>query len=149
MKLPRYIAPIIISAGLLVTTGFSSAPVKANINEAYYMAVAQKEALYKYGWSTRYEDIDFLNKGYYRDYTATLYYGNKYIFIVSGDNSATDMDIAIYDKYGNRMVQDNSAKAVAAVNTNIISYTQDVTIRVTMYKNKLSGSHYALTIGYQ
>jgi hypothetical protein len=104
-----------------------------------------------YGWDFRdYYTYGTLYEGESSTYTSTFYAGNQYILLAGGCNSAEDVDLYLYDGYGDLVRQDKNADQYAAVSfTCAVSGT--FTIRVKMYRavSPSVAVHWALRYGYK
>jgi len=117
--------------------------------EARAEARAAKSILENYGYSVRsYFSEGVLDKGDYETFSRTFYRGVDYALVVGGCTYTNDIDIYVYDKYGDLVASDNSTKqyAITAFSAN---YTGTYYIKIKMYDSTSDGVHWALQYGYK
>lgn len=83
------------SAG--ATEGQAAACLEARVYESY-----------KDGWAVRTASSATLGPGEYRVFLVNLYVGNEYRVLGCGDDRATDIGLAVYDRDGNVLKEDES-----------------------------------------
>lgn len=90
----------------------------------------------------------FLYKGEYEYMSVTLYQGNTYYLVAGGCNSAYDIDLFIYDGYGNLIDRDNRSDQLAMV---VVKVTGSGTfyVKIKMHNARSSGAHWALVYAYK
>jgi hypothetical protein len=61
---------------------------------------------YNTGWAVRTATKTSLGQGDHRIYLVTLYSGNEYKIMACGDETASNIDIVVYDAVGNEVTRD-------------------------------------------
>ena len=89
------------------------------------------------------EDGGKLDHGSSENYTVTLETGRTYILMGVCDEDCLDLDMALYDGYGNLISRDDSEDDVPTVE---VSVTQggDFTLQVTMYQCNQNPCYYGV-----
>lgn len=97
--------------------------------EKQLLGVAVLEAVD--GYSFFYEKYGKLNQNYYQDHSVYMYAGKRYRIHGSCDNDCRDLDIKIFDGYGNTIANDNSYGDLPYTLVNVYS-SGYFTVRVSM-----------------
>lgn len=96
----------ILMAGLVgVTLGL---PALADEKEADTCIRNKIWEGYQEAWRVRTSTSATLGKGEHRVYLVTLYAGNEYLLHVCGDQSASNLDLFIYDAAGAELTRDTT-----------------------------------------
>lgn len=93
--------------------------------------------------------IFYLNQGQYIKLDGTFYTGTNYVIVASGDTSATDIDIEVYDESWNLIFDGNTD----GIDTDVIltpNYTAEmhVMIKLTSIKPGAAGAYVGFMLFY-
>jgi len=125
-----------ILAGLLII-GLSYSMLYADRSTAAAKAIIVGAALEQDGYTVKDIPGRYLEQGHYRTYNRYLYSGNCYAIVGVGDENVNDLDVIVWDRNWNYVVQDSDSSNVSAV-TVCPNRSGTYHIRTKMY----SGSGY-------
>jgi hypothetical protein len=109
---------------------------------------------YTEGWAVRTATNTQLKVGEHKIYLVTLYAGNTYKFMVCGDESAVDIDLALHDADGKPMEHDSDDDKTDGESPDpSITFTPDKTSTyyVAVYAQSVKGetTNVAMAVTYQ
>lgn len=123
--------------------------IQASQPEATAVAYRTLNAMRAYGFIPMdYYNYGSLNQGQKSVFKKYFYYGNDYVAVAGGCSSADDIDLVIYDPYGNIVVRDDDADQAAAVSFTARS-SGYYYVQVDMYEASATGVHWCCVYGYQ
>ncbi len=85
------------------------------------------------GYTPIMGDGGTLDHQYYEDYSVNLISGVEYGIVGVCDEDCSDLDLALFDGYGDLVTQDESADDIPVVEFTVIQ-SGEFTLRVTMYR---------------
>jgi hypothetical protein len=119
--------------------------------QSYGQSACQKQMFnigYLYGsngYTCVYEKYNSLEEGYSRKHEVYLRYGSYYELCAVCDNDCGDIDIKLYDGYGNLIAQDNTDDDVPVVSCRVVS-SGYFTVKVIMADCADEPCNYGLSV---
>lgn len=122
----------------------------ANEQQALGRGQSVQQLMLNRGFTVKVGAADFLKPGASKLIKMKMYGYQQYIVAVAGDDNTMDVDVAVYDPKGVRIVQDNEPKPLAVTLVGKRDVTQEVFIRVSVGKFKpgTAGAHCVLIVGF-
>lgn len=121
----------------------------ASQQEATNVAYRALNIIGAYGFTPMdYYNYGSLNQGQKYTFRKYFYYGNDYIAAAGGCSSADDIDLVIYDPYGNEVDRDSDSNQAAAVSFRA-NYSGYYYVQIIMYEASATGVHWSCVYGYQ
>lgn len=136
--------------GACLALCLSNPSVVANEQQALTRGQSVQQLMLNRGFTVKVGAPDFLKPGASRLIKMKMYGYQSYLVAVAGDDNTMDVDVAVYDPKGARIVQDNEPKPLAVTLVGKRDVTQEVYIRVSVGKFKpgAAGGHCVLVVGF-
>lgn len=131
MKRIRIIS--VVGSVLLTLTSLGSALAQDRYEQQVLIQLEEASSIFtSAGYTGILGDGGALDHQYYEDYTVTLGAGVTYAIVGVCDEDCYDLDLGIYDGYGDLITQDDSEDDAPVVEFTV-THGGDFTLRVTMY----------------
>lgn len=95
--------------GIIALLVLTVSGAMASEAEARYKARVLGTVLEDRGYTLKSLDSGYLRQNHYRTFAITLYSGNSYAFIGTGDSNVYDLDVTVYDENWNKVAWDNDS----------------------------------------
>ncbi len=149
----KFAQVLLIAIVFFLSVGVSKANQYESESNLIIAAGIAQQYLIDRGFPNRLNFFDantwWRNPGSTVVFNRTLIPGNRYCFVASGDNNASDVDIYIYDSQGRLVARDQHTDRNAYALFQVNYYTETYRIVVKLYSSYNNGpSHVSYAVSY-